>query len=86
MLSRTSVVATVVVLLSRDGCPFDKFNELVKASTSGTYLPEQSDNTFRCGISRIDNSKVTFIIGGTDSELQEFPFAALLVSNFYFPG
>lgn len=64
------------------GCPIDSYNELVRASTSGTYLPDRSDASFRCGISRIDNRQFTFIIGGTNSDLQEYPFAVLLGYNF----
>jgi hypothetical protein len=55
----------------------------VKATTLGTFLPDKHDVNFRCGISRLDNDKVNFIIGGEPSKLQEFPFAVLLVIFFF---
>ena len=43
-------------------------------------IPLESDQSFRCGVSRID-STYTFILGGNDTKLQEFPFAVLLVKR-----
>ena len=62
------------------GCPNVNFNELVTASTDGTYLPTSDDVNFRCGVARLQKEKSTFIIGGEPTKLQEFPFAVLLVN------
>ena len=54
-------------------------NELTRATIDGTFLPHKNDVNFRCGISRFNNNEVKLIIGGTSSDLLEFPFAVLLV-------
>ena len=59
-------------------CREASFNELKFATTDGSFLPEMNDVDFRCGVSRLSGIKATFIIGGKESKLQEFPFAVLI--------
>ena len=47
--------------------------------SDGTYLSVKDDSSFLCGQQRLVQTTTTYIINGEDSELQEFPFAVLLV-------
>lgn len=69
---------------NKEGCPDVKFDELVTASPSGSHLSEKHEANFRCGVSRLPNENVKFVIGGRGTQLQEFPFNVLLI--YKIPG